>query len=614
MSVIDEIKSRIDIVDVISDYVTLRKAGRNFCGLCPFHNERNPSFFVFPERQSWHCFGSCSTGGDIFSFIMKKENVDFAEALRILAQRAGVTLESHKVSGEGSRKRDRQIQANEEAALFYHHFLLNSDGGKVAREYLGKRKVSPESINDFRLGFSPDKWESLKPFLLKRGYTERELKECGLIVESDKGTSYDRFRNRLVFPIHDIRGQVIGFGARALDDSLPKYVNSPQSSLFDKGSTFYGIDRARETIRAKNLAIIVEGYMDVIIAHQHDWQNVIASMGTSLTEKQISSLKKLTATVTLALDADAAGEKASLRDIEVLSRSMDRKIMPVPQASGWVKYENILDAEIKVIILPSGKDPDDVIKESPALWQKLVAEALPAMDFIFQNTLTEIDTGHAQGKSLATKNLLPFIHELKDPVRQEYYLQKLAHTLSISEFKIKEMLNDMPANRTEAKRAKGAPGQAHIPQRFLSHPLEEYCLALLFQYPELEKDPLALPAELFESSENRELFLRWQNAHDIALLQEQLDAALAEHLNYLLSKALPPQLENNDQLKRSTMADCILRLQERQWRRLETNKRELLSLESTNDDLLAGVAKLEEQGIESGRQLQKIFTRKKGAA
>ena len=411
MSVITEVKQKLDIVEFISEYVTLQKAGRNFKGLCPFHSEKHASFFVFPEQQSWHCFGACGTGGDIFAFVMRKEAVDFGQALRLLAQRTGVALSSREAPSKAEdEKRERLFQINEAAAEYYYHILSSTKTGAMARSYLAKRNIVPETIKEFRVGFSPDAWETIKNYFLGKGYAERELVEAGLIIEREEGGSYDRFRNRLMFPICDIQGRVTGFGARVLDDSLPKYINSPQTPIFDKSSSLYGIDKAKSAIRKKDLAIIVEGYMDALTAHQHEWQNVVGSMGTSLTEKQVEAIKRLTKNITLALDADLAGEEATLRGKAILA------------------YSSI---EGKVISLPPGKDPDEVIGEEVALWQKLVEQAMPIMDFAFQSVIGKVDINKAKDKSLAVQKLLPSISEVKDATQRFHYLEKLARELKI---------------------------------------------------------------------------------------------------------------------------------------------------------------------------------------
>jgi len=386
MSVIDEVKQRTDIVEVITRYVSLKKAGRNLVGLCPFHSEKHPSFFVYPEQQSWHCFG-CNTGGDVFSFVIKKENIDFGEALRLLAERAGVTIPSKFEREEGKGEKERLYQVNEAAAQYFHNLLLTSPAGEKARSYVANRGFSAKTIADFQLGFSLNSWESLKQYLLERGYTEGELSTAGLAVEAEDGKTHDRFRNKLMFPILDIRGRVIGFGARVLDDSLPKYINSPQTPLFDKSSNLYGINLAAAGIKQQEVAVIVEGYMDVITAHQNGFNNVVASMGTSVTEKQVSFLKKrLTKNMILALDADAAGEEAMLRG---------------------VSYENTLGAEVRVVVLPEGKDPDDVIKEDVKILQQLTEDALPIVDYTFNMVTAKLDLTTARDKSLAADKLLP---------------------------------------------------------------------------------------------------------------------------------------------------------------------------------------------------------------
>jgi len=607
MSVINEVKQKTDIVEVISDYVSLQKAGRNFKALCPLHSEKHPSFFVFPEQQTWHCFGACGTGGDVFSFIMKREGVDFGQALRLLAQRAGITLSSPEIQTSAEDKeKERLFQINEATAEFYHHLLLNTKAGELARNYLSHRKVALESVNKFHLGFSPDSWEALKDFLMGKGYEEKELLKAGLIIEKEGGGSYDRFRNRLMFPICDIQGRVIGFGARALDESLPKYINSPQTPIFDKSSSLYGIDKARSTIRQKNLIILVEGYIDAIAAHQHGFQNVVASMGTSLTEKQVDVAKRLSKNIALALDADAAGEEATLRSAEMLAQSLDKKVIPVPTWSGLVKYENIIDTEIKVIPLPPGKDPDEVIGEDPALWQDLVEQAPPMLDFAFHSVISKVDINKVKDKSLAIQKLLPLIGEIKDPLRQAHYRQKLARSLKVNESTLTAALKKSQSDRRRRQPTETI-GQPRLAREFVSNPIEEYCLALLTQYPQLRQVAQELSAEHFESTENREVFTQWQYSPDIAELKTKLDANLLEHLNYLINKTFPPAIQENDKTRQLTLAGCILRLQERLSKRLENRMEAALTLEREEEGINAELAKLEEEGIETGQQLQQIF-------
>ena len=589
MSVITEVKQRLDILELVSEYVTLQKAGRNFKALCPFHSEKHPSFFVFPAQQSWHCFGACGTGGDIFSFIMKKEGVDFGQALRLLAQRVGVTFSPREAASKvEDEKKERLFKINEAATEYYHHLLLSTKVGEAARNYLARRKVMPETIKDFRLGFSPDAWETIKNYLLGKGYTEKELVEVGLIIEKEEGGSYDRFRNRLMFPICDIQGRVTGFGARVLDDSLPKYINSPQTSIFDKSSILYGLDRAKSAVRKRNLVIIVEGYTDVVTAHQHGWQNVVGSMGTSLTEKQVEGIRRLTNNITLALDADLAGEEATLRGKAILA------------------YSN---AEANVILLPPGKDPDEVIREDPALWQKLVEQAMPILDFAFQSVVSKVDINKAKDKSLAVQKLLPSIYEIKDPVQQSHYLKKLARELKIEESAIKAALWESKAGRKRPQLSKPTE-QSRLARQLVSSRIEEHCLALLLQFPELRPLARELSPEHFESTENREVFVKWQHSSDISDLESKLDTSLLEHLYYLVNENFPPAIRENERTRHRDLANCILRLQEKLFRKLEIEKEATLEIEREKGGISSELSKLEEQGINSGQQLQDVFVKK----
>ena len=587
MGVIDEVKQRTDIVEVISQYTKLTKAGRTFTGLCPFHSEKRPSFFVYPEQQSWHCFGACSTGGDVFSFIIKKQGIDFGEALRLLAQKTGVTIPSRFEPDTRKDEKERLYQVNDAATQYFHNLLLKSPAGEKARSYLASRGMSLETITNFQLGFSLDSWEALKQYLTDRGYTEDELLNTGLIIQTEAGKTHDRFRNRLMFPIYDIRGHIIGFGARVLDDSLPKYINSPQTPLFDKSSSLYAINLASSAIRQHNMAVIVEGYMDVITAHQNGFNNVIASMGTALNEKQVGTLKKLTKNIVLALDADAAGEEAMLRG---------------------VSYENTLNAEVKVIILPGGKDPDDVIKQDANIWQKLLEEALPVIDYTFNMTTAELDLTTAKGKSSTVDKLLPIVAEIKDTVRQSHYLQKLARLVKVSEQSIESALRKTKPG--QGKRWAKEPSQetvAHTLKPLLSSPTEEYCLTLMLQHPELKDNCQGLLAEYFENTENREIFIAWKKVHDLPSLKAELDTTIWEHLDSLITKHLPPSSQTEHKYY---FNDCILHLRENFLRSLEIKKEAVLASEAESGGTAAEMAKLQEQGIDVSIQLGEVFAQK----
>jgi len=517
---VEEVKRRLDIVEVVGGYVPLKRAGQNYKALCPFHREKTPSFFVFPERQSWYCFGACGQGGDIFSFIMRWENVSFAEALRLLARRAGVALAPRE---EG---RERLLAANEAAAAFYHRLLL-SPVGERARQYLLRRGVDEEAMASFRLGYSPQDWDALLEHLTGQGFTSGELLAAGLLVEGERGP-YDRFRGRLMFPIADEEGRVIGFGARALDDEQPKYINTPQTPLFDKGRTLYGLDRAREAIKGEGLAVIVEGYMDVIAAHQQGFRNVVASMGTAITEGQIGLLQRYTRRLALALDADAAGSEATLRGIQVAAQAAERRVVPLPTRWGGIRYREVPALEVKVIPLPQGQDPDQLLRSSPEAWRGLVAEARPVMEHLFALATSRADLSRPQGRSQLIATLLPALAEVGDPVMQAHYLQRLARLARVSERALEDELRAYERRRPAGAEPSPSEGATGDPEEFL--------LALLLRYPELREQGLALDEGLLLQAENRQVLEAWRRGD----LEGGLAPELLPHLKRLQERPLPP--------------------------------------------------------------------------
>jgi DNA primase len=586
MSAIDEVKQKIDIAEVIGQYAALKKAGRNLTALCPFHSEKHPSFFVYPEQQSWHCFGACNTGGDVFAFIMKKEGLDFGEALRLLARRAGVTLPS-KMEPEGKKEEKEEFyKVNEAAALYFHNLLLNAQAAAKAKSYVEKRGFSARTITDFQLGFSLDSWDALKLYLLERGHSEKTLLTAGLLVEAENGRTHDRFRSKLMFPIREIRGRVTGFGARVLDDSLPKYVNSPQTPTFDKSGTLYGIDRAAAAIRKQDAAIIMEGYMDVIMAHQNGVNNAVASMGTAITDTQVNTLKKLSRNLILSLDSDAAGEEAMLRT---------------------VSYENILNAEIRIIELPEGKDPDEVIKEDINIWNQLVNKAVPIVDYTFERVIARLDLDKARDKSLFADRLLPIVAEINDPIRQAHYLQKLASTVKVDMNTIKTSLSRLKPTTVRRKTPSPKPAVSRPPRPLASSSREEYCLALLLQYPELRSQPPD-PA-YFENSENREIFNACQESPDVISLREHVDPAIQEHLDAIIKSVVYKTLSSSEIARR--YAACILELEKRYYQNLEARRGEIFAQEVESGGKGADIARLEKEGMEPSTKLRELEAQKK---
>ncbi|TSC95769.1 MAG: DNA primase [Parcubacteria group bacterium Athens1014_10] len=413
---IEEIKSRLDITEIISEYITLRQAGINFRALCPFHKEKTPSFFVSPERQLWKCFG-CNEGGDIFAFVMKMEGIEFPEALRLLAKKAGVELETR--DPRATSQKTKLLDICQETAAFYQSILYSQAGEKI-KQYLKERKISEQSIKSFFLGYAPDSWNSLLQFLTKKGHKEKDLESAGLIIKKAQGGYYDRFRNRLMFTILDPHSVIVGFAGRSLDDQdSAKYINSPETRIYYKSRLLYAVDKAKSEIKKMNFAILVEGYMDVISSHQAGIKNVVASAGTSLTMDQIKLLKRYTANVVLAFDIDLAGQEATKRSIDLLLEE---------------------EVNVKIAVLSRGKDPDELIKKSPQEWKESIEKAKRIMDYYFDSTFSNLDIGKVEDKKKAAKILLPIIAKIGDKIEQSHWLQKLSGNIKVEEKILREVL------------------------------------------------------------------------------------------------------------------------------------------------------------------------------
>ncbi len=437
MNDIDEIKSRLDIVDIVSDYVELRRSGHNHSGFCPFHpNSRTPAFYVFPETQTWRCFGACAEGGDIFSFVMKKEGWDFKEALKELAARAGVQLKPLRPINKKKQAADEQkFILLDAAADYFHQLLLYAPEAKAARAYLKNRGLNAETIAAFRLGYALPSWDACRTHFSGQGYSDEDLLGVGVLTHNpDKGTTYDRFRNRFMIPIRNLDGRVIGFGARTMEkDGIPKYLNSPQTAVFDKSGVLYGLSSAKRHIREARQVVIVEGYMDVIQAWQGGFRNVVAQMGTALTERQLTMLKRYTKRFILALDADAAGQKATMRGLQVARETLDRESVSTFDARGLVKHEGRLKADIRIISMPDGKDPDNIIAENPSEWTKLLAEARPVVEYVISMATADLDMSDAKAKTAVAQQVIPLIKDISEPVERDHYWQALAQALKVDE-------------------------------------------------------------------------------------------------------------------------------------------------------------------------------------
>ncbi len=413
------IKDKIDIVDFINEYVRLKPAGVNHKGCCPFHQEKTPSFMVNRERQSWHCFG-CNKGGDIFSFLQEIEGMEFVEALRFLADRAGVPLE-YRASEINSSQKNRLKEINIQAARFFHKFLVDMSASKSARDYLNRRGVTDETIEQWQIGFITDQWELLTQYLLKKGYSIDDLVVSGLTIRREGADAvtqkgfYDRFRGRVMFPIWDVHGAVVGFTGRVLvetDKSGGKYVNTPQTPMYDKSRVVFGLDKAKQAIKTEDLIVMVEGQMDVISCHQAGMKNVVATSGTALTEQQVKLLKRYSKNINIAFDADAAGQAAAKRGINLaLQEGMSVKVIIIPEGQG--------------------KDPDECLKKNPGTWFEAVKNAQGIMDWYFKKALINKDLSDPKQKQKIADELLSEIMLIPYAVEQDHWLRELSSKLNV---------------------------------------------------------------------------------------------------------------------------------------------------------------------------------------
>lgn len=421
-SEIEEIKSRLNIVEVISSYIKLEKAGANFRACCPFHSEKSPSFFVSPSRQIWHCFG-CGEGGDIFQFVMKIEGVEFLDALKILAQKAGVQLE-HKTESYKKLKSERQViyEICNLSSLFFQTQLRKSKKGEGVLKYLYDRKITDDSITDFKIGYAPDLWNSLSDFLVSRGHKREDVEKAGLAVKREGKDSIDRFRSRIMFPIFDINSQIVGFTGRIFNkkDEVAKYLNTPNTLVYDKSRIIYGLDKAKIDIRREDRCVLVEGNVDCIMSHQAGIKNAVAVSGTALTNTHLNILKRYSNNLSLAFDMDMAGNKATKRSVDLA------------QKTGF---------NIKVVEMPRGKDPADVISEGgKESWEKLIKDSKPIMQFYFDIALEGKDLALVEDKKEVLNILLPEIKIIENKIEQAHWIEELSSNLKAREEDIREEL------------------------------------------------------------------------------------------------------------------------------------------------------------------------------
>ena len=431
---LENIKMQSDIVEVISGYLPLKRAGQNYKALCPFHQEKTPSFSVSSQKQIFHCFG-CGVGGDVFRFLMLQENMTFPEAVEFLAQRAHIELPAS--NPQAASRHRRLLEVHQLACDFYHWALTRSEVGEVARQYLRAREFNKETIEQFKLGYALPGWDSFLRRARKKGFSQEILLQAGLVISREGGGCYDRFRNRLIIPVCDPRGRVIAFGGRVLDKSEPKYINSPETPLFRKGQMLFGLDLAKDHLSRQDQVILGEGYFDVIRAHQAGIKNMVCSQGTAFTDAQAQILKRYSDKVVTAFDADPAGQTASLRGLSIFLQH---------------------NFEVRIALLPRGEDPDSLIRKSgPDSFVKLVADSIPLIDFKLEILCRQNDLKSDHGKLTVAGEMLNTIRQIESAVLRDSYVKKLAARLSVSEDAIweeyrkkKGPLPAVPASRPDS--------------------------------------------------------------------------------------------------------------------------------------------------------------------
>ncbi len=547
MSTTDEIKSRIDIVELVSETgVKLRKSGRNYTGFCPFHaNKHTPAFVVWPETGTWRCFGECNEGGDIFKFLMKKEGIDFREALVRLAARAGVELPAYAPQPPEQKEAFEHLRSLLEDALVYYRTQLHN-APQVLSYLREKRSLTDATLEAFGLGYAPPGFDNVLQHFGRRGVSEQDLLEAGLLSEREDGRRFDRFRHRIMIPIRDENGRMAGFGARIVDpEDVPKFLNSPETAIFTKGRLLYGLDRARKPIRAADQAVIVEGYLDVIALHQAGFENVVSPMGTALTEEQLRLLKRFTRRIVLALDPDTAGQKAVLRGLEAARQAMDRTGELGFDARGLLRHEARLQADLRVASMPDDLDPDQLVARDREEWPRLIEQAKPIVTHVMDTLVAGHDVKDPKVKSRIAAQVLPLIEDLPDALERETYRQQLARMLKVDERAL--IAAPLRGARPSRSRRAGPTPAAASPALGLAVPssqkVEMYLAGVLFRKPELlyrldrmlqQYGLTPLSPQDFEYTDYQLLF---------GLIREAVEQDQAEHHEFVM-EALPESLRS----------------------------------------------------------------------
>ena len=565
---IERVKAATDIVEVVSEHVQMRQAGRNWLGLCPFHNEKTPSFNVQPELQIYHCFG-CGVGGDVVKFLQEIDRVSFVEAVTFLAERAGIPVPRSGGSAAEDERNDQLFRANELAAKYFH-YMLRQPAGADALRYLHKRGLTDETIDEFRIGYSLPGWSSLLEMAGRRGFPAQALELAGLVVQSPKGRGhYDRFRDRVIFPITNLSGRTIAFGARALrPDDQPKYLNSSETPIYHKSGVLYGMSHARESIRRQGTAIVVEGYMDVVSLAQGGVANVIASSGTALTGLHARLLARYAERVVLLFDGDAAGGTAAQRGVEVLLAT---------------------EIDTRIVTLPTGQDPDSFVRRDQGAdeLRQLIDKAPPALDIYLDRLAADIDVNSVTGRAKAIDRLLPLISECRDEVRRSLMLRRAAQRFDVDEQALRTALT--AAQKRPAPR-RGTDPQPDPEDRVppptgppvTVNKLEREFAGLLLQSPRfLTETARRLDMEVFTDSEVRRLLVYLVDTYnggqlDLTTLLNAVDESLSRLVRMSAMETFAPENVNE------IWADHVNRLQrESLTRQIDAARRDIRRVAET---------------------------------
>ncbi|MGQ9508901.1 MAG: DNA primase [Thermodesulfobacteriota bacterium] len=551
---ISEIRERASILEVVSDYVNLKKAGKNYRGLCPFHSEKTPSFMVNEEKQIFHCFG-CGEGGDVFTFLMKIGPFTFPQAVEELAKRYGVNLTRREVSKahkEDLEKRELLFQINKIASEYYHQILTQKKEGEKGRKYLAQRGITPEIIENYRIGYAIEGWNGLVNYLWQKKISLEQACQLGLILARKKveGTLnkeawYDVFRNRIIFPIFDLHERVVGFGGRLIGEGEPKYINSSESKIYHKGEILYGLHVAKRYISEKDCVIIVEGYFDLLTLHKFGLKNSVATLGTALTPKHIHLLKRYTKNVILLFDPDQAGVQAALRTLPLF---LEEGLGP------------------KVISLPKGEDPDTFIRKgNVGTFEKMLAQALPLMDFYLEGLFKTYDFKSIDGKVKIVEEGMKVIRKIPEKIRRDFYIKALSEKLDLKESTLYEILSSLPKDRNKTSTPLPLPSWTEpFPK------VEEMVIRLMVHHPELI--PRVAKEGIFQEFENpllkrlgltlAELFQKKESL-DIAEVLSSVEKEISFRLRQFVFEEIGIQREHLEK----TLRDCIHRIQQRKLKR-----------------------------------------------